>query len=327
MFGVGTFASGDDVYPGLVLGGAVVDLRPYFDSSTTTADLLGTWDSSLAQLHKIAQDQGVTSRPIDELRVLPPVQPIGQVFCAGANFASHLREMSFMVLRSRPGELTDEQVWAEADAIVKRQIDAKQPFMFAAQSGALSGADDDVILWGPGVEHDWELELAVVIGRVARDVSADEALDYVAGYTTSNDISTRDVIFRPDFPLSDFMMSKLRPTFFPTGPYIVPREFVPDYHELRMTLKLNGEVMQDETVQDIMYGVEELVSYASSVTQLQPGDMLLTGSPAGNAAVHGNRWLRPGDVIESEISGLGTQRNVCLADPRTDRSVSGEQGA
>ncbi len=145
-----------------------------------------------------------------------------------------------------------------------------------------------------------------------------DAMQCVAGYTISNDISTRDVKNRPDFPMTDFIMTKSRPTFFPTGPYIVPREFVPDPRRLQLRLTVNEEVMQDESVDDIIYGVEDLVSYASTIAQLWPGDVLLTGSPAGNAGHHGNRWLRPGDVIESEITGLGRQRNVCVAPPATD---------
>jgi 2,4-didehydro-3-deoxy-L-rhamnonate hydrolase len=137
-------------------------------------------------------------------------------------------------------------------------------------------------------------------------------LQCVAGYTICNDVSTRDVMFRPGFPMTDFLMTKMRPTFFPTGPYVVPREFVPDYRQLRITLKVNGEVMQDEGVDDIIHGVEELVAYASRVVDLQPGDLLLTGSPAGNAAHHGKRWLVPGDVMEGSITGLGVQRNRCV---------------
>jgi 2-keto-4-pentenoate hydratase/2-oxohepta-3-ene-1,7-dioic acid hydratase in catechol pathway len=88
---------------------------------------------------------------------------------------------------------------------------------------------------------------------------------------------------------------------------------VPDYRKLRITLKVNDEVMQDEGVDDIIYGVEALVAYASRVVELQPGDLLLTGSPAGNAAHHGNRWLVPGDVMEGSITGLGVQRNRCVS--------------
>ena len=137
-------------------------------------------------------------------------------------------------------------------------------------------------------------------------------MDVVAGYVIGNDISTRDVMNRPDLPMTDFIMTKSRPTFFPVGPYLVPRECVPDPRQLRLTLSVNGEVMQDDTVDDIIYGVEELVSYASHAAVLGPGDLLLTGSPAGNAGHHGNRWLVPGDVIDAEITGLGRQRNTCV---------------
>jgi 2,4-diketo-3-deoxy-L-fuconate hydrolase len=122
--------------------------------------------------------------------------------------------------------------------------------------------------------------------------------------------------------MTDFIMTKSRPTFFPTGPYIVPREFVPDPHALRIRLTVNGAVMQDALVDDIIYGVEDLVSYASTTAQLLPGDLLLTGSPAGNAGHHGNRWLRAGDVIEGEITGLGRQRNLCV----TRRHTTGGAG-
>jgi 2,4-didehydro-3-deoxy-L-rhamnonate hydrolase len=128
-----------------------------------------------------------------------------------------------------------------------------------------------------------------------------------------NDVSTRDVMFRPGFPMTDFATTKMRPTFKPAGPYVVPKEFVHDYHDLRITLKLNGEAMQDEAVDDIVYGVEELIAYMSRVVDLRAGDVLLTGSPAGNAAHHGNRWLRPGDVMEGTITGLGLQRNACVS--------------
>src|SRR4051812_343498 len=120
---------------------------------------------------------------------------------------------------------------------------------------------------------------------------------------------------RPGFPMTDFLTTKMRPTFFPTGPCVVPRQFVPDYRRLRITLKVKGEVMQDEGVDDIIYGVEALVAYASGVVELQPGDLQLTGSPAGNAAHHGNRWLVEGDVMEGSITGLGVQRNRCVAPP------------
>jgi 2,4-didehydro-3-deoxy-L-rhamnonate hydrolase len=321
-FGLGTFsANAGAAFPGLVLGDEVLDLRPVLGEAITTRDLLADWDATLERLHEVAGDPPAGLVPLDALRPLPPVQPAGQVFLGGANYFKHLRQITFTMARNVPGETrTDEELQVEAETAVRRQAAAGVPFVFSVQPSALSGAYDDVVLWGPGVEHDWELELAVVIGRPARDIAADDAMQHVAGYTIANDISTRDVMNRPGFPMTDFLMTKGRPTFKPVGPYIVPREFVPDYRALRITLKVNGQVMQDEGVDDIIYGVEQLVAYVSSVTDLWPGDLLLTGSPAGNAGHHGNRWLKPGDVMEGSITGLGVQRTRCVRDPR--RSVA-----
>jgi 2-keto-4-pentenoate hydratase/2-oxohepta-3-ene-1,7-dioic acid hydratase in catechol pathway len=317
-FGLGTFVAGSGPpFPGLVVGEQVLDLRPALGDGLTTGDLLADWDAALERLRALAGGPLPGAVPYAAVRPLCPVQPPGQVFLGGANYYKHLRQIAYTMARNVPGETrSDEELRAEAEATVRRQAASGVPFVFSVQSSALSGAQDDVVLWGPGVEHDWELELAVVIGRRARDIGVEEAMDHVAGFTIGNDVSTRDVMNRPGFPMTDFLMTKGRPTFKPVGPYLVPREFVPDYRALRITLSVNGEVMQDEGVDDIIYGVEQLVAYTSSVTELRPGDLLLTGSPAGNAGHHGNRWLRPGDVMEGAITGLGVQRTRCVADPR-----------
>ena len=317
MFGLGTFASAaGSAFPGLVLDGQVVDLRAHLGSQATTGALLADWAEAFPRLNALAAQTHQKSVALDTLRPLPPVDPLGQFFCAGANYRKHLTEIMFTMARNDPADpRPDAALREEAAQFVDERSASGLPFIFAMPSSAVSGASDDIVLWGPGVQHDWELELAVVIARPTHRVSADEAMEYVAGYTMSNDISTRDVMYRPNFPMTDFLMTKGRPGFFPTGPYMVPRQFVDDYRQLRLTLKLNGEVMQDEFVHDIIYGIEELVAYASTVTQLKPGDLLLTGSPGGNAGHHGNRWLRPDDVLEAEITGLGTMRNRCLADP------------
>jgi 2,4-diketo-3-deoxy-L-fuconate hydrolase len=319
-FALGTFSEeGGDGFPGLVLENRVVDLRRWLGARATTRSLLASWDKSLERLRGLAAAPPEDGLALTAVRPLPPIQPIGQFFCAGANYRKHLTEIVFTMARNDADETRPDAVLREeARQVVLDRAASGLPFVFAMPASAVSGAEDDIVLWGPGVQHDWELELAVVIGRPARQVSKDDAMSFVAGYTMSNDISTRDVMYRPNFPMTDFLMTKGRPGFFPTGPYVVPREFVPDYRRLRLTLKVNGEVMQDESVDDIIYGVEDLVSYASTVTDLQPGDILLTGSPGGNAGHHGNRWLRPGDVIEAEITGLGTMRNGCVADPTTD---------
>ena len=310
-FGLGTFAGADGaVFPGLVVDSRVRDLRPGF---TSTLAMLRDWDTVLPQLRVLA-GAGPQGVPLDSLRPLPPVEPSGQVLCAGANYTKHLHQIIFAPLKRQGDPRPDAELRAEAIELTARRATVEEPFFFAGLPSALCGAADDVILWGPGTEHDWELELAVVIGRDGRHIPQSDALAHVAGYTIANDVSTRDVMFRPRFPMTDFARSKLRPTFLPVGPYIVPAEFVPEPRDLRITLSVNGEVMQDEGVDDIIYGVEQLIAYVSAVVDLRAGDLLLTGSPAGNAAHHGDRWLRPGDVMEGEITGLGRQRNTCVAE-------------
>lgn len=314
QFALGTFAAhGGEAFPGLVVGETVLDLRRRLGRETTTLGLLHDWERSLDALAEAAHDGDSAAHALGDVRPLPPVMP-RQIVCAGANFHKHVREIVVATLRVEGDERPIEELRAEAERQLERRT-SSEPYMFAALPSALCGARDDVVLWGPGHCHDWELELAVVIGRGGRDIDESRAIDHVAGYTISNDISVRDVQQRPRFPMTDFLMSKNRPTFFPTGPYIVPRQFVSDPRGLRITLSVNGETMQDESVDDIIYGVETLVAYASRLVGLEAGDIILTGSPAGNAGHHGDRWLQPGDVMDATITGLGTQRNACVAPP------------
>jgi 2,4-diketo-3-deoxy-L-fuconate hydrolase len=311
-FGLGTFAAnGSAPFPALVLGEHAIDLRPHFGPATTTDSLLEDWAASEAALADLAGAGEPAIHALDELRPLPPVRP-GQILCAGANYFNHVRQIVRSTLRLENPERTGADLDAAVAAAMEQRA-ADEPFLFLAPPSALCGARDDVVLHGPGRCHDWELELAVVIGRGGQHISEPRAMEHVAGYTIANDITVRDAMFRPGFPMTDFVSSKCQPTFFPTGPVLVPRRFVPEPRALRITLSVNGQIMQDERVDDIMNGVERLIAYASSRTVLAPGDLILTGSPSGNAGVHGDRWLRPGDVMEGAITGLGTQRNRCVA--------------
>jgi len=174
---------------------------------------------------------------------------------------------------------------------------------------------DDVPLVLPGYSdvHDWELELAVVIGREAFRVSPDQAAEHIAGYTIVNDITTRDLVFRKDMKEigTDWYRSKNAPGFLPTGPFLVPAAFV-DAADLSIRLELNGEVMQDASTNDLLFDIPALISGASQTMPLLPGDLLLTGSPAGNGQ-HWKRFLQDGDVMTASIQGLGTQVVRCLA--------------
>jgi 2-keto-4-pentenoate hydratase/2-oxohepta-3-ene-1,7-dioic acid hydratase in catechol pathway len=152
-----------------------------------------------------------------------------------------------------------------------------------------------------------------VIGRAARRVGNEDAMRYIAGYTICNDITTRDLVYRPDLERigTDWIRAKNRPTFLPAGPYLVPAAFIPDPSDLVITLRHNGVVRQDELAKDMIFDIPRLVSYASALVPLTPGDLLLTGSPAGNGA-HWGVFLAAGDVMEAEITGLGRQRNTCV---------------
>jgi 2,4-diketo-3-deoxy-L-fuconate hydrolase len=314
-FGLGTFASADaEPFPGLVADGCVSDLRPTFGEHASVLGLLESWESSFEQLGRLAQQPG--RHQLSSLTVLPPIHPPGAFLLAGANYRRHVIEMRVA------NAVADGRAAAEAEAEAAGAMDARAaggiPFIFAGWPGAVTGPYDDIAIPADsGARHDWELELAVVIGRHASCIAQHEAMDYVAGYTILNDISTRDRMHRSDLRMTDFLATKMRPGFKPIGPWITPAAFVADPHDLRMTLAVNGETMQDEPSSDMIFRIPRLIEHASGLTDLRPGDIIATGSPAGNAGHHGGRYLRPGDLIEAEITGLGTQRNRCVAAARS----------
>ncbi len=174
---------------------------------------------------------------------------------------------------SRPG-MTAEEIREEAERMMDERAASGVPFVFAGLPTAICGPDDDIHLRKDSERNDWELELAAVIGRPARGVSAEDALSYVAGWTIVNDLTSRDLIRRADVgPIgADFLRAKLAPTYKPTGPYVVPATFVDDPQDLTITLRLNGEVMQHESTADMVFDVATLISYCSRQAQLLPGD-------------------------------------------------------
>lgn len=320
-FALGTFSTGGQPpFAGLVVGDQVRDLGDLAGgaagaSTLTVRRLVEDWDAVLPKLHELAASKAGSWRPLCDLSVLPPLQP-GQVLQSGANFRQHvidivMAEAAIEDLRSQ------EEARAEAEAMMDARAAWGRPYIFIGLASAICGAFDDIVLHTRGVQHDWELELAVVIGRAARYVSPAGAIQYVAGYTICNDITTRDQVYRPDLKAigTDWLAAKNAPTFLPTGPFLVPAGFVDDPMDLRMVLRHNGRARQDESTKDMIFDIAHLVSYTSQMIELRPGDLLLTGSPAGNGA-YWNTFLAHGDVIEAEITGLGLQRNVCVDEVR-----------
>jgi 2-keto-4-pentenoate hydratase/2-oxohepta-3-ene-1,7-dioic acid hydratase in catechol pathway len=313
-FALGTFESADGrVFGGLLVDGNATPLGDIPDLPATVRELLESWDACLPALQQAADGIArlAPHYPLEELRPLPPVQPSGALLCAGANYRKHVAEMTEGRDADGSGGANRERSLAALDDRAR----TGSPYVWVGLASAMCGANDDIVLPSRGSQHDWELELAVVIGRRARHVPRDHALDVVAGYTICNDITTRDSVLRPDIPGigTDWFAGKCAPTFFPTGPYIVPSAHAGDPAGLQIRLSLNGEVMQDSSTAEMIFDVAGLIEYTSSVTELGPGDVILTGSPAGNGVMHG-RFLQPGDVIDAEISGLGAQRNRCVAE-------------
>lgn len=235
-----------------------------------------------------------------------PVEP-RQVLQTGANYRTHVIDLvAAGRAKNDPRPIEELREWA-AEMMDARARDG-EPYFFIGLPTAVAGVDAELELPGYSDQHDWELELAVVIGKRAHRVSREDALDHVAGYTIVNDISTRDLIFRTDMKEigTDWYRGKNAPGFLPTGPFLVPAQFVADPHSLTLKLALNGDTMQDAVTDDLLFDIPALISAASENMPLLPGDLLLTGSPAGNGIVHG-RLLRDGDVMVSVIEGLGAQ--------------------
>jgi 2-keto-4-pentenoate hydratase/2-oxohepta-3-ene-1,7-dioic acid hydratase in catechol pathway len=315
-------------FTGLVRDGLVRDLSGF----GTVNDLLRYWDDAQRRLDELAA-AGDTGDWTDlaELDVRCPVSP-GQILQAGANYRKHVVDIVMAERRadlSRTGHNSDvpeAEVRQWAENMMDERARTGAPYVFAGLPGALTGPYDEIVLPERGEKHDWELELALVIGKPARNLTRDNALDHVAGYTISNDITTRSLVYRHDLKAigSDWFAAKNAPTFLPTGPYVVPAKFVGDPAKLRVTLRHNGIVRQDESTADMLFDLPAILAYITEVTELRPGDLVLTGSPAGNG-MHWGVFLEEGDLIEGEITGLGVQRNPCVRKPSGSKPSVGQR--
>jgi 2-keto-4-pentenoate hydratase/2-oxohepta-3-ene-1,7-dioic acid hydratase in catechol pathway len=305
-FALGTLSAAGRSFPALVVGDRFLDLG---DVAPSVLAVLQRWDTILPTLKNLAADKGEAWRALSAVTIEAPLIP-GQIFQCGANYRTHVIDLA---VSHRPADDPDA-VRAEVGEMMDRRAASGTPYLFLGLPSAIAGPYDDLDLPPYSDQHDWELELAAVIGKPTFRVSPEEALEHVAGYTIVNDITTRDLVFRRDMPEigTDWFRAKNAPGFLPTGPWVVPAEFVGDTGELQVTLLLNGKAMQDETTKDMIFGVAALVAAASQITRLNPGDLILTGSPAGNGA-HWGRLLRDGDVMEGTITGLGTQRVRALS--------------
>ncbi|HKI56834.1 MAG TPA: fumarylacetoacetate hydrolase family protein [Trueperaceae bacterium] len=239
------------------------------------ADVAARGLDALPELTRMAGDGEASTDPAG-LRLGPPVPHPGKILCVGLNYRKHARETGMAIPTS--------------------------PVLFSKFDNAVAGPDAAVVA-PPEVERlDYEAELVVVIGRRARRVSRAHALDHVLGYTNGNDLSARDLQQRT----SQWLLGKTLDGFLPMGPQLVTADAIPDPQALPVRGWLNGELRQDSTTADMIFGVAEIVSYASTYVTLEPGDVIATGTPEGVIlGMEEQRWMRPGDVYTVEIGPLG----------------------
>lgn len=239
--------------------------------------------SALAQY--VAQNK--TALPVinNQERLGPPIKRPSKIVCVGLNYAKHAAE-SGMAL-------------------------PKEPVLFFKATSAICGPNDPVIIPRNSEKTDWEVELAVVIGKKASYVSKENALDYVAGYTLHNDYSERAFQLEKE---GQWVKGKSCDTFAPIGPFLATKEEVPNPHNLNLWLKVNGELLQDSNTEDLIFDIPHLVSYISEYMTLLPGDIISTGTPFGvGLGFDPPRYLKPGDVVELGIDKLGVSSQIAQA--------------
>lgn len=243
-----------------------------------------------------AADQRRLSRPMKEVQLRVPIANPSKVILLAGNYNDHIKE--------------------GGGATVERQ-ETYPYFFWKPPTTTLTNPGDPIKIPQVSPDHvDWEIELGVIIGRRGRHISEREALRYVAGYTVCNDVSDR--VFqinpkrkpRPRDSFYDWLHGKWHDTFLPTGPCVLTADAVPDPQKMRLVLKVNGKVMQDATTAQMIFPVAAIVSILSSFVTLEPGDMIVTGTPSGVG--HARKppvYLQAKDTVEAEIEGIGVLRN------------------
>ena len=289
-----TFKDGLRVTVGVARADRVVSLR----------DLLG-WDvgsdmrevierfADVDLMHDVATalDKSRGGLPLARVQLLAPICPPRNVFCVGWNYAEHFAE-------GKKGR--------GADAL---QEIPDHPALFSKNPGAIVGPDAPV--WYPGSyseQLDWEVELAVVIGRQGRDIAEADAFDHIFGYTIANDVSVRDI--QRSWHGGQWFKGKNFDSHLPLGPWIVTADEIPDPQALRLTSRVNGVTKQDANTRQMVFGIPRIVRELSAGMTLNPGDVIITGTPAGvGMGRTPPEWLKPGDIMEMEIQEIGVLRN------------------
>lgn len=268
--------------PGILLNDEIIDVSSFgedFGETFFTNDgiqRLTSWFES---------KKGSLPRAQKGVRLGAPFTRPSKIVCIGLNYSKHAAE-SKMPLPS-------------------------EPIIFFKSTTSFTGPNGDVVIPKNSKKTDWEVELGVVIGKRASYIEEADAMNYVAGFCLHNDYSEREFQLERN---GQWVKGKSADTFAPLGPYLVTRDEVPHYNNLRLWLKVNGKMLQDSNTSDLIFGVPFLISYLSQFMTLLPGDVISTGTPAGvGMGLNPPMYLKPGDVVELGIDGLGEQKQVARA--------------
>jgi len=240
-------------------------------------------NNGIARLEDWLKKYGDNCPEVDaEARLGAPLFRPSKIVCIGLNYAKHAAESGMDV--------------------------PKEPVIFFKATSAIVGPNDDVVIPKGSEKTDWEVELAVVIGKEASYVAEADAMDYVGGYCLHNDYSEREYQLEKG---GQWVKGKSCDTFAPLGPFIATKDEIKDPHNLRLWLKLNGEMLQDSNTSDFIFNIPQVISYLSNYMTLLPGDIISTGTPAGvGLGLNPPTYLKEGDVVELGIDGLGTSKQV-----------------
>jgi 2,4-diketo-3-deoxy-L-fuconate hydrolase len=264
------FGQKGNIKPGLWKDGNIVDLREIFPEIPDISEIFFRegW------LEKVAEVKN-PGRKI-EVRIASPIHRPSKIICLGKNYAEHAKEGGF----EHP----------------------ETPLLFCKTSNALSGPYDPIILPRSSGQVDWEVELAVIIGKEGKRISKTDALDYVAGFTVMNDVSGRQAQFSD----SQWFRGKSFDSFAPAGPFIVTPDEIDDVNNLRLTAVVDGEIMQDGNTRDMIFDIRTIIENISEDITLIPGDIISTGTPAGVGIFRDPPVvLKPGNVVECRIEQIG----------------------
>jgi len=303
-----TYIKNRTISCGLLTENAVIDIPsawPGPNPPRTVIEILQRDGDALARVAGLARSARLRT-PLASVHILAPIPRPGKVLALAGNYSEHIKEASM-----KRGHMLG---LSEA----KRRNTVPRPFIKPATT--VIGTNEEIPWPSYSDEIDYEIELAVAIGENAKCVAPESALDYVAGYMIANDVSARSVTFsrsrkrRPWDEFYDWLNGKWADGFCPTGPYLLTADEVADVQNLNLELKVNGGSRQKANTSQMIYPVREIVSFLSHIMTLEPGDIILTGTPAGVAVASGN-FLKAGDTIECRIDNLGVLTNTLGSRP------------